>query len=134
MLCVALVDMDIAYASSEEVDFGASWRTQGKGPWKVVWLEATGELVAFNESHENSIPGSAPPLEVQILDDVLRDGIAGLWRPPKGYADEVVIIGVEPDVLRLRGAVIGWEDHMPEENGLAWLAERVDELSSGHPD
>jgi len=107
---------DARRASSEEVDFGSAWRAQGEGPWKLVWLEATGELVAFNESHENSIPGSAPPLEVHILDDVLRDGIAGLWRPPKGYADEVVVIGVERDLMRLRGALMSWEDHMPEPN------------------
>src|ERR1700730_10527884 len=37
-------------ASSEELDFGSSWRTQGDGPRKVVWLQATGELAAFLES------------------------------------------------------------------------------------
>ncbi len=35
-------------AESPEVDFGSAWRTQGRGPWKVVWLEWTGELVAFD--------------------------------------------------------------------------------------
>ncbi len=37
-------------AHSEEVDLGSAWRTQGQGPWKVVWVEATGEVVAFRES------------------------------------------------------------------------------------
>ncbi|HZR14141.1 MAG TPA: hypothetical protein VFC33_12925 [Acidimicrobiia bacterium] len=46
-------------------------------------------------------------------------------------SDEVVILGREPDLLRLKGALIGWEDHASEENGLAWLAERVNELSNG---
>jgi hypothetical protein len=36
-------------ASSKELDFGSAWHTNGQGPWKVVRLEATGELVAFNE-------------------------------------------------------------------------------------
>jgi hypothetical protein len=34
-------------AGSEELDFGSSWRTHGEGPWKVVWVRATGKLVAF---------------------------------------------------------------------------------------
>jgi hypothetical protein len=33
-------------AESPEVVYGAAWRTQGNGPWTVVWLQATGELVA----------------------------------------------------------------------------------------
>jgi hypothetical protein len=31
-------------ASSKEIDFGAAWRAQGEGPWKLLWLEATGEF------------------------------------------------------------------------------------------
>jgi hypothetical protein len=68
--------------------------------------------------------------------DAALEGVVGLFRhgapKPHPELDEVVVIGVEPDLLRLRGALLGWEDHMPEPNGLARLAERVDELSPGH--
>ena len=120
-------------ASSEEVDFGSAWRAQGDGPWKVVWLEATGELAAVNEA-----PHPTPIDEIDgmlgLAKQVLEQGLSSLWRGDQGpgSADDVVCIGVERDLLRLRGALIGWEDHMPEPNGLAWLSERVDELSAGH--
>jgi hypothetical protein len=53
MLCAMLLNdfyADPRRASSEEVDFGPSWRTNGEGPWKVLWVQATGEIVAFLES------------------------------------------------------------------------------------
>jgi hypothetical protein len=115
-------------ASSEEVNFGSAWRTQGEGPWKVVWMVATGELVAFNEQTHRRWSTGHGERAVEGLAVVLGAHYEAGW----GSNDEVVIMGVEPDLLRLRGALIGWEDHMPEENGLAWLADRADGLSQGH--
>jgi hypothetical protein len=46
---------DAERAGSEEVDLGSSWRTQGEGPWKVVWLEATGELAAFDQTGDEVV-------------------------------------------------------------------------------
>jgi hypothetical protein len=79
-------------AESNEIDFGSSWRTQGNGPWKVIWLESTGELAAFDQS-----------------------------------ADEVVVVGYAVDLEELRPTLTGWEDHMREPNGLAWLTERCND-------
>jgi|SRR4051812_2376966 hypothetical protein len=42
-------------AGSGEFDLGSSWRTQGQGPWKVVWLEATGEIAAFDQSGDEVV-------------------------------------------------------------------------------
>jgi hypothetical protein len=100
-------------ATSDEVPFGASWRTQGEGPWQVLWLRSTGELAAFDAGRRGALP--AGRLGVQAL-------LGG------GGADEVVVLGVEPDETRLRDALEGWEEHMPEGNGLSWLAERAASL------
>lgn len=100
-------------AASDEVDFGSSWRTQGEGPWRVIWLAATGELAAFNAGARTSVPTG-------------RLGVRAMLGG--GSEDEVVVLGVERDRDRLRLALAGWEEHMPETNGLAWLAERCDTL------
>jgi hypothetical protein len=86
-------------AASDEVDVGSTWRTQGEGPWKVVWLEATGELAAFDQ------PG-----------------------------DEVVVVGFAHDLEELCTRLAGWEDHMAEANGLAWLVERSSDESTNDAD
>jgi hypothetical protein len=137
-------------ASSEEVDFGPSWRTNGEGPWKVLWVQATGEIVAFLESASAGFAWSGvggggggggggnllAEIAVGFVFDAAVEGVIGAFRhgaqKPHPELDEVVIIGREPDLLRLRGALLNWEEHMPEPNGLGWLAERVDELSPGH--
>jgi membrane protease YdiL (CAAX protease family) len=41
-------------------------------------------------------------------------------------AGESVVIAVETDGDRLRAAMNGWEDHVDEPNGLAWLAEQFE--------
>ncbi len=38
--------------------------------------------------------------------------------------DEVVRIAVETDPQRLHAAVAGWEEHVTDWNGLAWIAGR----------
>jgi hypothetical protein len=100
-------------ASSDEVDFGASWRTQGQGPWRVIWLRGTGELAAFDAGGRTSVPTG-------------RLGLGAMLGG--GGADEVVVLGVETDLEVVQAALQGWQDHMTDENGLAWLAERAAEL------
>lgn len=108
-------------ADSDEVDFGSQWRTQGDGPWKVVWLAATGEIAAFNSGRAGGtvMPGRGL-------------GLGGLLGG--GGPDEVVILGVHPDLDTLRAGLAGWQDQMEDDNGLAWLAERVDELPEPEPE
>lgn len=45
---------DANRVSSREIDVGLTWRYAGIGLWKLVWLEGTGELVAFNEGSSSS--------------------------------------------------------------------------------
>jgi hypothetical protein len=131
-------------AGSDEVSFGSAWQSDGSGPWKVVWLEATGELVAFNEALS---PGDAyqgwgggaggdgnfvVDMVVGTAIDAAIDGVirhvtnAG-ERAKRRVVDEVVPIGIERDGERLRHALRGWERHMPEPDGLAWVAARCDD-------
>jgi hypothetical protein len=102
-------------------------------------MEATGEIVAFNERTEVDYTGANRGGGQSLADlpfTIAVEAAGSIWFGRDGarpvHGDEVVVIGVETDLLRLRGALIGWEDHMPEENGLAWLAGRVDDLSAGH--
>ncbi len=83
-------------SGSEEFDFGSSWRTQGQGPWKVVWLEATGEIAAFDQGgDEVVIVGFADEL------DQLHTALTG-WREqmgePNGLAWLVERCSAIPDI------------------------------------
>jgi membrane protease YdiL (CAAX protease family) len=109
MLCVVRpIDFyaDQRRATSPETAFGATWHTQGQGPWTVTWLQATGELVAVRRG--NDATATAPD-----------DG-------------EVVLLGIETDPRRLHATLTGWEDHVAESNGLAWLAARFTPPRSEH--
>jgi hypothetical protein len=118
---------------SEELDFGSSWQLDGWGPWKIVWLEATGELVAFNDVRTMGsvvVGGGGGNL---IFDLAFEAAITGLVNrvarhanpePPDQLRDQVTCLLVERDVERVRQRLSGWERHLPEANGLAWLLER----------
>lgn len=108
-------------ADSDEVDLGSQWRTQGDGPWKVVWLAATGEIAAFNSGRSG---GAVMPGRGLGLGALLGGG----------GPDEVVILGAHPDLDAVRAGLTGWQDHMAEDNGLAWLAQRIDELPEPEPE
>jgi hypothetical protein len=122
-------------ADSEEVNFGSAWRLEGEGLWEVVWLEATGELVAFSvaalQGWEPSGFGGDGFLVLELAAEGIRRLFSHDARNTHADPAAVLIIGVEPALFRLRAALFGWEDHMREENGLAWLAGRVDGLSRG---
>ena len=111
--------------SSREVDFGSAWYLNGKGPWRVVWLEGTGELVAFNEGRSYG-----PNPHTNLLEDL---AIGFVKRPHEddearkaadaGW-DDVTCLLIEPDYTRLCSSVSGWAEHMTQPDGLAWLGER----------
>lgn len=104
-----------------EMRLGSTWRTQGDGPWRVVWDQATGRVLA--------IKGDGPRDPIERASWVpSRDAGDGDAPRPAGAIDghDVVVIAVEPDRDRLNAALHGWEDHVDESNGLAWLAARFD--------
>jgi hypothetical protein len=111
MLCVVLLEefyADPQRAGSEEFAFGSSWRSQGEGRWKIVWLEATGEVVAFSETAGWEPSGFGG--DVGVVLEAAAEGVARLFRhgatKPHPEHDEVVIISMEQDLLRLRGALL----------------------------
>jgi hypothetical protein len=120
-------------ASSNELAFGSTWRAHGQGPWKLVWLESTGELAAFEEIPPEpyvSQSGSGGGL-IDLPFSVAIEGVAEVIRraekrQSKPLSYEVVVVGVEPDVERLQTRLTGWEEHIAEDNGLAWVAGHFD--------
>jgi hypothetical protein len=109
-----------------------------------VWLAETGELVAFDESprpSDSSFTGGGGgggdgnffvDLAVGAAVDAAIEGVVHHFSERTSDAgeragDEVVVVGVETDGEKLRHALRGWERHMPEENGLAWVAARCDD-------
>jgi hypothetical protein len=125
---------DPARSESREIDFG-SWQRDGMGPWKVVWLEATGELVAFNETGRQSTPGIGMvgdnlllDLTVGIAADAAIEGLVHLVSnagTSRKRLSEAYIIAVQPDLDRLKSALAGWEERVRERDGMVWLAERA---------
>jgi hypothetical protein len=116
-------------ARSNEKGFGSQWRGQGEGPWKLVWLEATGEFVAFNEQTQRRWPTDTRGRVIQNVGSV----VAGAYEAPWVSDDEVVVVGVEPDLERLQTRLAGWEQHMDDDNGLAWAAGQFDQPRADEP-
>jgi hypothetical protein len=119
---------------SKELAFGSTWRSQGVGPWKLVWLEATGELAAFEEIPPQPYVGepSAGGGLIDLPFSIAIEGVAEVMRRAEKrqrepLSHEVVVIGVEPERDRLETRLTGWEQHMDEDNGLAWVAGQFDE-------
>jgi hypothetical protein len=136
--------------ASEEVDFG-SWQYHGYGPWRVVWLEATGELVAFNELNLGvdrvSVGGGAGGnIVVDVVADYVLEEAAtaaahGLHHIvhrirhhartddgagiPADLDEDVSLLTIEPDLAGLRTTLAGWEEHPADRDGLVWLADRL---------
>jgi hypothetical protein len=82
--------------TSDEVDFGATWRApESDDAWRLAWLRETGELYLCQAG---GYPG--PSQDVRVL-AVIRD---------------------EQDVDAL---LEGWREHRTDEDGLAWLRSRL---------
>jgi hypothetical protein len=125
-------------SASREIDFGSAWRHRGRGPWKVVWVEETGELVAFDEGGSLALGGVSPmggnllaDVALGVVFDSALEGLMRLLRQHdsaarqrQAFCDEVACIVVEHDLSELRRVISGWEEHMSEDDGLGWLARR----------
>ncbi|HEX7094559.1 MAG TPA: hypothetical protein VF183_01660 [Acidimicrobiales bacterium] len=121
-------------AESAEVDFGGSWRGYGRGPWRVVWLRETGELVAFDVAalqgwEPTGLGGDAGFFIEGALAAVSklfgRRAAKARRRPDR---DDVVVLGVSQDAGELRRPLHGWEQHEGDERGLEWLTARTDRV------
>ena len=84
-------------ASSDEVDLGATWREAGsEDAWHVAWLRATGELYRCRT-------GGYP-----------------------GPCRDVTVLAVFADEHRLDARLTGWRAAREADDGLGWLAHRLD--------
>lgn len=82
--------------TSDEIDFGATWRTVGsEDAWRLAWLRETGELYLCQAA---GYPG--PSSHVRVL----------------------AVIPAEHD---LDLVLDGWREYRDREDGLAWLRSRV---------
>lgn len=82
--------------TSDEVDFGATWRSEGAGDaWRLAWLRETGELYLC---------------------------LAGGYPGPSSH---VRVLAVIPTEDALDALLVGWREHRTAEDGLAWLQTRV---------
>ena len=93
---IAFQSADPRRRTSDEVDFGATWRAAGsEDAWRLAWLRETGELYLCQAG---GYPG--PSEQVQVL----------------------AVIPAEHD---LDLVLDGWREHRAAEDGLAWLLSRV---------
>lgn len=82
--------------TSDEVDFGATWRAAGSDDvWRLAWLRETGELFLCSAA---GYPG--PSQQVRVL-------------------------AVIPSERDLDLVLDGWRDHRSDEDGLGWLRTRI---------
>jgi hypothetical protein len=82
--------------TSDEVDLGATWRSAGsEDAWRLAWLRETGELYVC-------AAGGYP-----------------------GPSRDVRVLAVIADENELDEVLVGWREHRTDEDGLAWLHERV---------
>jgi hypothetical protein len=82
--------------TSDEVDFGATWRAAGsEDAWRLAWLRETGELYLCQAG---GYPGPSP--DVRVL----------------------AVIPAEHD---LDLVLDGWREHRTHEDGLTWLQSRL---------
>ncbi len=87
--------------TSDEVDLGATWRAAGsEDAWRLTWLRDTGELYLCLTG---GFPG--PSSQVRVL----------------------TVVRSEDALDRL---LDGWRAHRTDEDGLAWLKDRLDRVAA----
>ena len=88
---------------SVEIDFGATWRTDGSNDaWRLAWLRDTGELYACR-----------------------ADGY-------DGSCTDVVVLTVVADEDALDSTLEGWRQARTEPDGLTWLLDRLGQAGASH--
>jgi hypothetical protein len=109
------MDLEEFYAADErrrrstELEFGRDWNDEN-GRWGVSWIEDTGELYLMREP------------DAGVWGDAFGDMRA---RPVSEHALDVEVLGVVPGRSAVESVMSGWEQKMPEPDGIAWLRDRV---------
>jgi membrane protease YdiL (CAAX protease family) len=84
-------------------------------------VKNTGEVLAIKDGTASQADTERPAPGLERAESDAPDLPAPVVVADPG---EVVLIAVETDGDRLRAAMSGWQDHVGDANGLAWLAER----------
>jgi len=109
------MDLEAFYSADErrrhstELEFGRDWHDAG-GRCGVSWVEDTGELYVMREPAANVVGDAFGDMVVQHVSE---------------HQLGVEIIGVVAGRDAIEGVMSGWEDAMPQADGVAWLRDRV---------
>src|SRR5580765_1809633 len=109
------MDLEEFYAADErrrhstELEFGRDWRDEN-GRCGVSWIEDTGEVYVMREPMAAVTGSGAGDLELVSMSE---------------HALGVEVLGVVMGRSAIEGVMSGWEQKMPEADGLAWLRDRV---------
>jgi hypothetical protein len=109
------MDLEEFYAADErrrrsaELEFGRDWHDEN-GRCAVSWIDDTGELYLMRE------PGAG------VWADAFGDMRA---RHVSEHALGVEVLGVVTGRSAIEAVMSGWEQKMPEADGIAWLRDRV---------
>jgi hypothetical protein len=109
------MDIEEFYAADErrrqsaELEFGSDWHDEN-GRCAVSWIEDTGELYLMREP-DSGVWGDA-------FGDMRARGVSE-------HALGVEVLGVVPGRAAVEAVMSGWEQTMPEPDGVAWLRDRA---------
>ena len=107
------MDLEEFYAADErrrqsaELEFGRDWHDEN-GRCGVSWVEDTGELYLMREP--SAVGDAFGDMVVQHVSE---------------HALGVEVLGVVPGRSAIEAVMSGWEQKMPEPDGIAWLRDRV---------
>lgn len=123
---------DPVRANSREVAFGDRWHHPGQGPWKLIWIEDTGELVlvGLNWEERSGAGGAAAEGMSDLVFGAAFDLVLRKFTR-RGRPAQVLIIAVEPDQSTVESRLEGWEPRQMEDSGIDWLLSRLSPRDGG---
>jgi hypothetical protein len=100
--------------ASEEIELGTDWYDASGSRYEVSWVVDTGELYIMLE------PGIA---------GLIEDPFGDIYEVGQARTDQLIvgIVGWIPDRARLDEILEGWQQEMGKENGIGWLASRLEQ-------
>jgi hypothetical protein len=109
------MDIEEFYAADErrrksaELEFGTDWN-DANGRCGVSWVEDTGEVYVMREPLASVTGSGAGDLELVNMSE---------------HALGVEVLGVVAGREAVESVMSGWEQKMPDADGIAWLRDRV---------
>jgi len=109
------MDIEEFYAADErrrqsaELEFGTDWHDEN-GRCAVSWIEDTGEIYLMREP------------DAGVWGDAFGDMRA---RGVSEHALGIEVLGLVPGRSAVEAVMSGWEQQMPDPDGVAWLRDRV---------